>query len=563
MYALLFIVLLLPAAAAQTNTFTLMLYVDGSTLEEQGGFFSQDLYELKAALPKDGRFNIVICTGGAGKWASSEILGGCVQYHAITKDGLTSSDIVSSQSILESATLSSFLRYTLANYPAERYGLVFWGHGNASPVGFGRSGEASMGLAAVDKGLRDGLQSQRLAFIGFDACLLGSVDMALMASGYADYMIASEELLPSLGWSYAPLAQALSNDPGLPGKDIAQLVANSCVNDIQSKMSPYKPALTLSVVDLKRMAAVKDALRAFSRKLAKQINTLEGFAAVSKARAATKYFGGVGDSRDMVDLYDFASQFSGLKEATRLKQALQKAVIYNKTFDSAASHGLSAYFPMQNEHVFGKAADYYTYAPEPDFLALALAFYEQYRGGSAMIEMSVDDERLTIAAASLPYVRSADAVLVRRLPDGKAAAIGFVPLDLKNGAANLVKPQGWLHVGGVPVCYDSEKSGGARIAAPIMLNNKYARFELMRAGAVAFDGVVYKAGPEMFGLKAGDKIAFLYPILDDAPEQAYLKSAVVTFNGAFVVEERALEDDVFVAVRVTDVFGKRHYGGIG
>ena len=43
---------------------------------------------------------------------------------------------------------------------------------------------------------------QPFELIGFDACLMASVEMASVASPYAKYMVASEEVEPGSGWDY-------------------------------------------------------------------------------------------------------------------------------------------------------------------------------------------------------------------------------------------------------------------------------------------------------------------------------------------------------------------------
>lgn len=45
------------------------------------------------------------------------------------------------------------------------------------------------------------LSQQLLAFIGFDACLMASVETALTVAPFADYMIASQDAEPGDGWN--------------------------------------------------------------------------------------------------------------------------------------------------------------------------------------------------------------------------------------------------------------------------------------------------------------------------------------------------------------------------
>ena len=51
---------------------------------------------------------------------------------------------------------------------------------------------------------------QRLEFVGFDACLMGTVETAYAIKNNVDYLIASEEIEPGTGWNYKKLLNQLS-----------------------------------------------------------------------------------------------------------------------------------------------------------------------------------------------------------------------------------------------------------------------------------------------------------------------------------------------------------------
>ena len=50
-------------------------------------------------------------------------------------------------------------------------------------------------------------------FIGFDACLMATAENALMLTKHADYLIASEETEPGVGWYYTNWLTSLGKDP--------------------------------------------------------------------------------------------------------------------------------------------------------------------------------------------------------------------------------------------------------------------------------------------------------------------------------------------------------------
>ena len=52
-----------------------------------------------------------------------------------------------------------------------------------------------------------------LELVGFDACLMATVDTANAFSDIARYMVASEETEPGNGWYYTGWVQALADNP--------------------------------------------------------------------------------------------------------------------------------------------------------------------------------------------------------------------------------------------------------------------------------------------------------------------------------------------------------------
>ena len=71
-----------------------------------------------------------------------------------------------------------------------------------------------MSLSGLDFALESA--GVKFDFIGFDACLMATVETALTMSEYADYLIASEETGPGVGWYYTDWLTALGMDPSMP-----------------------------------------------------------------------------------------------------------------------------------------------------------------------------------------------------------------------------------------------------------------------------------------------------------------------------------------------------------
>ena len=54
--------------------------------------------------------------------------------------------------------------------------------------------------------------------VGFDACLMGQLEVMSGIAPHAKYAVGSEETEPSLGWSYAGFLTALTENTAMTGR---------------------------------------------------------------------------------------------------------------------------------------------------------------------------------------------------------------------------------------------------------------------------------------------------------------------------------------------------------
>ena len=255
----------LPAASAE---YTVMIYMVGSNLETEREAATNDLEEIQASGIDFQKNNVVVYTGGARKWAANvpcdrncllDLSKGSDRWLVGMTDG--SSDMGSPE------TLTEFLQVAAANYPAEHYSLIFWDHGNGPIHGFGVDELFGLDSLQFDEMRRamdaspfgpDG--SARLDWVGFDACLMGSLENAGLWKEYTDYLAASEELEPAGGWDYSFL-QTL-NTTADPVK-ITGAIADSYYEWYTEKTDNN---VTLSVCDLSKTGAVIEAYTDLAKK---------------------------------------------------------------------------------------------------------------------------------------------------------------------------------------------------------------------------------------------------------------------------------------------------------
>ncbi len=337
---------------------TIMVYMCGTDLESRAGMGTSDLKEMLGASLND-KVNVIVYTGGCKKWKTSGISNKVNQIYQVTGGKLkVLDDDAGTGAMTDPNTLVSFIQYCEKHFPANRNNLIFWDHGGGSISGYGYdekygSGD-SMNLAEINQALKKA--GVTFDFIGFDACLMATLETALMLTPYADYMIASEETEPGVGWYYTNWLTNLAKNTSMPtieiGKNIVDDFVDTCARQCRGQQT------TLSVVDLAELEKTVPAnLTAFSVSASDLIQENE-YKTVSDARYSTREFA-ASSGIDQVDLVHLAHNM-GTDEGKKLVDALLSSVKYNRTSsDMTNAYGLSIYFPYKKVSSVDKVVDTY------------------------------------------------------------------------------------------------------------------------------------------------------------------------------------------------------------
>lgn len=325
---------------------TIMVYMCGTDLESNHGMATADLQEMMAA-DLGENVNLLVYTGGCTKWKNSAVSSQTNQIYQI-KDGNLISHVkdAGQVSMTDPSTPTEFIKWCQKYFPANRNELIFWDHGGGSVSGYGydqkypRSG--SMNLAGISQALKNA--NMTFDFIGFDACLMATAENALMLTKYGDYLIASEETEPGVGWYYTDWLTALGKNPSLSTVELGKQIVDDFVETCAKKCRGQKT--TLSVVDLAELeVTLPQRLADFSRKTSELLQK-EEYQTVSKARYQTREFA-QSSKIDQVDLVHLASNM-GTEEGKALADAILGTVKYNRTSSNMTNaYGLSIYFPYQ------------------------------------------------------------------------------------------------------------------------------------------------------------------------------------------------------------------------
>ena len=319
---------------------------------------TSDLMEMTKADIGDN-VNLIVYTGGCRKWQNQVVSSSKNQVYQVVDGGLkrlVSDD--GSKAMTDYRTLASFIQYGAKNFPADRNMLIFWDHGGGSVSGYGYDeklgSSSSMTLGDIKKALDAG--GIKYDVIGFDACLMATVENALMLSDYADYMIASEETEPGIGWYYTDWLTKLSRNTSMPTTELGKTLIDSFITACNSRCPGQQT--TLSLVDLAELGeTVGDDFKAFASSTAELISG-DGYQTVATARGHTREFA-KSTRIDQIDLVHFAKNLR-TKEGDALADVLLSAVKYNRTSSNMTNaYGLSIYFPTRRVASLDKALKTY------------------------------------------------------------------------------------------------------------------------------------------------------------------------------------------------------------
>lgn len=345
------------ACAAERTT--VLIYMCGSDLESDVGSATADLNEIiRADLPAAGDVRVLVATGGAESWWTEEISPDRLGIYEVNEEGLTRLEQFPRANMGESDTLRDFLRYGLAQAPAERCLLVLWGHGMGAPGGVcldARYEHDALMPEELRQALREALPGgKRLDAVVFDACLMSDMETAEALYGYADYMVASQESTVGSGMEYDEWLGALSQDPGLDTESLCRTIVQTYIDSNDHGI--FSNYCTMSVLDVDAAPEVRRAVEKLSARLDARLARDPD--EVLDCRASILSYGEYDDTgaTDLVDALLVAEAFAPLEPqaCAQLREAVRSMVLYNETTEpmEGTSGGLSLTLPYATSDWF-------------------------------------------------------------------------------------------------------------------------------------------------------------------------------------------------------------------
>jgi hypothetical protein len=485
------------------KAYTLMMFMNGSDLESENGAATSDIHEILTAGLSE-QINLVIFTGGANRWQNDVIPQNECAIWEVRGNSIYELGRVGLLNMGDPGTLRGFINLCYDAFPADKYGLIMWDHGGGSIAGYGQDEKfdnSNLTLLEMNYAFdNSGAARQKLEFLAFDSCLMSSIEMSVIASEYANYMIAAEDLEPGDGWDYSFLRD-MNKKPGCSGKEAGKFITDAFMDYYGTNSDEI---LTMSVTDLSRAAYVMSAMGQLMSRA--DANMLQEFPTLARSRSNTKTFG-EGSPRDnqcdMVDIGDMARKLSDYypDEAYSLLAELQQAVVYNLHNSDVNLCGLSAYYIYGGRGISGITMPIY------DELWMDASYTNYLNAFCGMLVKANSYSRSGGVKAASDESKS-DLTLWREDPTGNYVLTGVGSEDYPTGKwPKIIDHVAMYRVGGT-----SEKS---LYAAPARLNGRDCDIMVIikadRAkilGARQKDGLVIQKGNDP--LVVGDRLRFYY-----------------------------------------------------
>jgi hypothetical protein len=248
-------------------------------------------------------------------------------------------------------TLNQFIQWGKANYPADRYGIVIWNHGNgwlrspAKAESRAVSYDDERGTSIQIWDLNQAFGSEQFDFIAWDCSLMQMFEVAYEIRGNTKYVVGSEESPPGEGYPYQLVFNKFRDNPD----DTTFNLCKGFVDGPLAVTAYQLRKITQSVLDTSQFAPLATALSTFGTEL--NTNSVALTSLITSTRSSAQSFSPT-STRHYRDLLDVAKRIElgttlpgVLSSITALKSAAANAIVYEgHNSNSANATGLAIDF---------------------------------------------------------------------------------------------------------------------------------------------------------------------------------------------------------------------------
>jgi hypothetical protein len=315
----------------------------------------------------------------------------------LTRGGTARSDAVADLGRIDTGQpryLVSFVKWAVRHYPADRYILVLWNHGEGWddtdlwPRSRGRrlhrvaAKSSHHGLfhapvrrllrsatidpvsraILIDEDAKDFLDNhemkkvlaatvqiigKKLDILGMDACLMSMAEVGYQCRTGAAYTVGSTETEPLEGWPYNTILRALARKPSKSPRQLSRLIVRKYLDSYRGDQ------VTQSACELASAEDLAAAVRGLATELRAGLGKPDLVRRIAQVREQVQYY----DVDDNIDLADFCERLAriwpGAAVRGRCEQVLRVlargyvVAAGVKGVELRGSRGVSIYFPRQ------------------------------------------------------------------------------------------------------------------------------------------------------------------------------------------------------------------------
>lgn len=436
---------------------------------------------LRGGVPENVTVLALVDRAELGEYGSfGEIAGlpphSTAKWLRITNAGLEELEDLGEIDTADPATVRMFIE-RLQEESAERGAVVFWDHGSSFSFGSddsARNPSHSMSIADIAAQFRDDPRDERSDYarfdlIGFDACLMSSVEALAEFRPIAPLFVGSAELEPGDGWNYEGIFAFMRRTPDLTPRDLATTIVDAYADyygDKPGRASGLQVTQAAWSTDSAEVSRAIDALaEAYEQASGSMLGNYNLVADLFSAQAQSTFYArsteDPAERTSWMDVGEFLANHSEIDSpevtmaAERLRDSLEELGVARRT-DGRPDDvmGLSIYFPINRVGNNRGATDESSRSVETDARLLnegysgvlklidaqdenslvgALAATDTSAPQLSLSVTSVSDGVLTVDVSASDDVMlvSGQAVLLYETDDGdKLAVIGSSPGEI-------------------------------------------------------------------------------------------------------------------------------------
>lgn len=189
----------------------------------------------------------------------------------------------------------------------------------------------------------------QIDIVGFDACLMGMMEVAYQLKEHAEVVVGSEELEPGKGWDYAAIVSYLVNNPTASNEEVSKVIIDTFIASYASQTSLK---VTLSSIRTSQLDNVVCLMDRFAHTILRNENNIRG--ALLSVVDGSQTFDYANNEQIYRDLVHFVTLTKEkyinnpeiVHSAENLLAGLSALIVENKTNNFDNAHGLSVYLPL-------------------------------------------------------------------------------------------------------------------------------------------------------------------------------------------------------------------------